>query len=92
MEWISLAACVCQTLKLGLDEIVNLECKIRQNDLSVCLDLKQHAENIKKYNKHDQKIIQQYFLKYLNMNIDIATKNNTVNNSCNATIRDDVKD
>lgn len=87
-------ACIpfcCQAFKLTMDMLVNLEVKIRQNDLSVNQDIRDIMDNMHKYSKKDQKKLWAYVKKICDMNMSFA---NTVKNSVidNRSIIDDEKE
>ncbi len=63
--------CICSAASLAIEQLVNLELKMKSNDNSVTTDVKDLIDNIKKYPKKDRAIILSYVKKYLDMNVSI---------------------
>lgn len=68
-----LASCICAGLKLALDQIVELEVKMKQGDQSIAIDIKNLFDNVKLYPKKDRKIIYGYVKKFMDMNASSAS-------------------
>lgn len=68
-----IASCLCATLKLALEQIVNLEVKLKQNDPTIVTDIRDLLDNVKRYPKSDRKIIYKYVKKFMDMNASSAS-------------------
>ena len=78
-----IASCLCATLKLALEQIVNLEVKLKQNDPSIATDIRDLLDNVKSYPKSDRKIIYRYVKKFMDLNASSASLDESSSNNKN---------